>query len=85
MRATATTLLLGVTTISIVALVIAGTVASLVTIGIHTWHQLLTVISGTVILDLVSSLVGIGVIISLIAGMFRYVHRRRDPSEPALE
>jgi cell division protein FtsX len=81
MRATATALLIGVTTVSVTVLVAAATVASLVTLGIHTWDQLLTVASAPVVLDIVSGVVGIGVVIGLLAGMFRYSHRRRDPSE----
>jgi hypothetical protein len=84
MRATATTLL-GVTTLSVAALVVAATVASLVTLGIHTWHQLLSVASAAVALDIVSGVVGVSVGIGLVAGIFRYAHRRRDPPKPALD
>jgi membrane protein implicated in regulation of membrane protease activity len=57
MRATATTLLLWVTTISVAALVVVGTVASLVTLGVNTWHQLLTVAAAEVVLAIAAELV----------------------------
>lgn len=85
MRVTATTLLIGVTMVSVSVLVAAATVASLVTLGVHTWHHLLTVAPAVVLLDLVSGVVGLGVVIGLLAGVFRYAHCRRDPTNSALD
>jgi uncharacterized BrkB/YihY/UPF0761 family membrane protein len=71
--------------INMTVLVVAVTIASLVTIRIHTWHQLLTVASAPVVLDIVSGVVGLGVVIGLLTGIFRYAHRRRDPTNSTLD
>lgn len=73
------------TTISVTVLIAAVTVASLVTLGVHTWHHLLTVAAAPVVLDIVSGGVGLLVVVSILAEILRYAHRQRHPTNLALD
>ena len=83
MRAIATALFIAVTMISMTVLVVAVTIASLITVGIHAWHQLLTVAVASDVLRVVSGFFGLLWIIGVLAGMGWYAQHRSDIPEPS--
>jgi len=83
MRAIATTIVIGATAVSVTVLFVAATIASLITLGIHTWHQLLTVAAATNVLRVVSGFFGLLWIIGALAGMGWIAQHRSDIPEPS--